>query len=63
MKLGPQKSKITKRSNTHKGYASICKVEILVSFSLEAQLQDTESVIRSKLRDLMTELKGFNFIS
>ena len=63
MKLGLQKSKITKWSNTYKSYASIYKVEILIFFNLEAQLQDTESVIRSKLIDLMTELKGFNLIS
>lgn len=47
----------------YKSYASIYKVEILIFFNLEAQLQDTESVIRSKLIDLMTELKGFNLIS
>ena len=38
-------------------------MQILIFFNLKAQLQDTESVIRSKIRNLMTELKGFNFIS
>ena len=36
-------------------------VEILNSFNPELQLKDTESVIKSKLIELLTQLKGFKF--
>ena len=41
------------------GYANTYNNEILKSFNPELQLQDTEYNIRNKLKDLLTELKGF----
>ena len=41
------------------GYANTYKNEILKSFNPELQLQDSEYIIRNKLKDLLTELKGF----
>ena len=54
--------KTTKREHAFKGYASTCSVEILNSFNLELQLKDTESAIKSKLIELLTQLKGFKFM-
>ena len=56
-------AKITKRSHVFKGYASSCNVEVLISFNPELQLNDTESVITNKLIDLLSELKGFKFVT
>ena len=55
--------KITKREHAFKGFASICYVEILNSFNPELQLQGTESTIKSKLIELLTELKYFKFMA
>ena len=33
------------------------------SFNLELQLKDTESAIKSKLIELLTQLKGFKFVT
>ena len=38
-------------------------VEILSSFSPELQLKGTESAITSKLIELLTQLKGFKFVT
>ena len=38
--------KITKRFHAYKGYGSTCKVEILNSFNVELEVQDTESAIK-----------------
>ena len=35
-------------------------IEVLNSFKPELQLIDTESAIKSKLIDLLSELRGFN---
>ena len=51
--------KITKRSHSYKGYASFYNFNILNSFNPEIQLKDTESAIRNKLTDLLSELRGF----
>ena len=45
-----------------KGYASTYYVKILNSFNAELQLKDTESEIKSKLIDLLAQLKGFKFV-
>ena len=37
--------------------------EILNSFNPELQLRDTKFVIKSKLRDLLTQLTGFKFVT
>ena len=55
--------KIIKRANAFKGYASSSNVEILNSFNPELQLKDTESAIKRKLIELLTQLKGFKFVT
>ena len=44
---------ITKREHEFKGFASTYDVEILNSFNAEIQIKDSESVIKSKLRELL----------
>ena len=61
--MGQKNAKIIKRANAFKGYASSYNVEILNSFNLELQLKDTESSIKNKLIDLLTELKVFRIVS
>ena len=51
--------KITKREHAFKVYASTYNVEILNSFNPELQLKDTESTIKSKQIELLTQLKDF----
>ena len=46
-------------STCFKGYASSYNAENLNSFNPEVQLKDTESTIKNKLIDLLTQLKGF----
>ena len=41
----------------------LLNVEILNSFNLELQLKDTESVIKSKLIELLIQLNGFKFVT
>ena len=55
--------KITKRALAFKGYASSYNVAILNSFNPELQLKDTESAIKNKLTELLTQLKGFKFVA
>ena len=50
-------------SHASKSYASSYKVEILNSFNPELQVKNSESVIKNKLIDLLTELKGFKFVT
>ena len=54
---------VTKRAHAFKGYASSYNIEILNSFNPELQLNDTESAIKSKLIELLTQLKGFKFVT
>ena len=49
--LNEKNVKITKRAHAFKDYASTYNVEILNSFESELQLKDTESAIKSKLKD------------
>ena len=44
---------IAKREHEFKGFASTYDVEILNSFNAEVQIKDSESVIKSKLRELL----------
>ena len=53
---------IIKQSHAYKGYASTNNVEILNSFNPELQFKDIESTIKNKLRDLLSELRGFKFV-
>ena len=46
-----------------KGFASTHNVEFLNSFNPELQLNNTQSAIKSKLIDLLTQLKGFKFVT
>ena len=61
--MNKKKTKITKPEHAFKGYANTYNVEILNSFNPELQLKDTESTIKSKLIDLLSELKCFNFVT
>ena len=54
--------KITKQ-HAFEGFASFYNVEILNSFNPELLLKDTESAIKSKLVDLLSQLKGFKFVT
>ena len=53
--------KITKRKHTFKDFASSYNDNILNSFNSELQLKDIESAIKSKLIDLLNQLKGLKF--
>ena len=55
--------KTAKRAHAFKDYASTYNVKILNSFNPELQLEDIESAIKSKLIDLLTQLKGFKFVT
>ena len=46
-----------------KGYASTYNVEISNSFNPKLQLKDTKSTIKNQLIELLTQLKGFNFLT
>ena len=52
----------TKQSYAFQGYASSYNVEIMSVFNPELQLEDTESAIKNKLIDLLSELKGSKFM-
>ena len=52
--------KTTKRFHACKGYASTYSIEILNSFNPELQLKDTESAIKNKFTDLLSEVSGEN---
>ena len=45
------------------GYAGSYNVEIINSFNPELQIKDTESAIKSKVIGLLTQLKGFKFVT
>ena len=55
--------KLTKREHACKGYASIYNVEILNYLNAELQLKDTESAIKSKLIELLIQLRVFKFVT
>ena len=52
--------KLTKREHA---FSSSYNFEILNSYNPELQLKDTESAIKNKLKQLMTELRGFKFVT
>ena len=54
---------MTKWAYAFKGFATSYNVTILNSFNFELQLKDIESAIKSKLIDLLTQLKGFKFVT
>ena len=55
--------KIIKLLHAYKGYASTYTVDILNSFNPELRLKDTESIIKNKLKDSLSELRGFKFLT
>ena len=55
--------KITKREHAFKAYASTYNIEIVNSFNPELQLKNTESTIKSKLIELLIQLRGFKFVT
>ena len=58
-----ENAKITKRSRAYEVDASTYNVEILKSFDSELQLKGTESTIKNKLKDLLSELRDFKFVT
>ena len=54
---------MTKREYTFKDFLSIYNAEILNCFNSELQLSNTESAIKRKLIDLLTQLKRFKFVT
>ena len=61
--LNEKNMKIIRRAHAFKSFASSYNVAILDSFNPELQLKDTESTIKSKLIDVLTQLKGFKFVA
>ena len=55
-------AKILKRFHAYKGYVITYNFETLNSFNPELQLRGAVSTVRNKLKDFLTELKGFNFV-
>ena len=55
--------KTTKQEHAFKGFAGTYNVEILNCFNTELQLKDTESAIKSKMIELLTQLKCFKFVT
>ena len=58
-----KKVKITKQEHAFKGFAGTRNGEILISFNSEVHLKDTKSAIKSKLIELLTQLKGFKLVT
>ena len=56
-------NKIAKQENTFKGYARTYNVETLNTFNSEVQPKDTESAIKTKLVELLAQVKGFKFVT
>ena len=55
--------KITKQAHAFKYYASSYNIEILNYFDPELQQKNIESTIKNKLKKLLFELKGFEFVA
>ena len=55
--------KIIKRSHAYRDYASTYNVEILNYFITERQIKDSESAIKNKSKKLLTEIRGFKFVT
>ena len=44
-------------------YLSTYNVDILIFFNPELQLQDTDSAIRNKVKDVLNDFEGFKFVT
>ena len=55
--------KITKQARAFEGFASSYNIDILNFFNPKIKLRDTESSIKNKLKKLLTELRGFKFVT
>ena len=55
--------KITKQIHALKGYVSSYNVEISKSINPEQQLKGTESATERKLKQLLSELRGFKLVT
>lgn len=44
-------------------YLSTYNVDILIFFNPELQLQDTDSAIRNKVKDVLSDFEGFKFVT
>ena len=55
--------KITKQVHALKGYVSSYNGEISKSINPEQQLKDTESATERKLKQLLSELRGFKLVT
>ena len=55
--------KVIKQTRDFKGYGSFHHAGILNFFNLQLQLKGIESTIKNKLTDLLSELKGFKFMT
>ena len=61
--LNENNVKITKQADAFKDYAITYNVGILSFFNPELRLKDTESEIRNNLIQLLSELRGFRFVT
>ena len=51
------------KKQSHKVYAGTYSLEVLNPFNLELQLKDTESAIKNKLINFLSELREFKFVT
>lgn len=58
-----KKIKKPKQSHAYKGYPSSYDIDMLNSFNPELLLKDTDSAIRNKLKYLLSESRGFKFLT
>ena len=61
--LNEKNIKIAKQKHAFKGYSGTYGLDILNYFNPELQLKDIESGIKSNLIELLTQLKGFKFVT
>ena len=61
--LRERHAKLAKQAHAFKFHASSYNVQLLNSFSPELHPKDTESTIRNKLIDLLSEIKDFKFVT
>ena len=61
--LNQKNIKITKQKHAFKVFESSYNVEFFFFFNAKLQLKDTESAIKCKLIDLLTQLKSSTFVT